>query len=213
MGYCYKDRCWGCHHYGGLFSGCCETSITICEIGHRNVFASTGCSDFQADYSAVCRKCYYHSSKDGYTCSVYNLSKRFLSDDFLGANGYCPSFAQLEYCPPDVEKKSGCFVTTAVCEILGKNDKCYELEVLRKFRDTKLLINDDLKDLVYQYYEISPRLVKIIENHPLRRGFSQYLLNNHIRNIVMSIEAGKDLEAIWSYQKMLAFIDELGNEA
>lgn len=206
MAHDYKNRCWGCHHYGGIFKGGCENGITIFEIGHRGVFASGGCSDFQADYAAACRTCYYHTSKDRYTCSVYNISKAFLGSYFPGADGYCSSFAQRESCH-DVEKKSGCFVTTAVYEILGKDDNCYELEVLRKFRDTKLLTDEDLKDLVHQYYEISPRLVNIIKSHPSQKEFSQYLLNHYIQNIIVAIESDKDMEAISLYQEMLVFIE------
>lgn len=205
MGYYYKNRCWGCHHYGGIFKGGCENGITICEIGHRGVFASGGCSDFQADYAAACRTCYYHTSKDRYTCSVYDISKAFLSSDFPGADGYCSSFAQRESCP-DVEKKGGCFVTTTVCEILGKDDNCYELEILRKFRDTKLLADDSLKNLVYQYYEISPEFVGIIKRHPTKDKFAKYLMDEYIQNIIIFIQAGRDIEAIELYQKMLARI-------
>lgn len=202
----YKDRCFGCHHYGGIAGGSFENSIAICEIGHKGVRASSGCSDFQADHAARCSKCYYHSSKDRYTCSIYNLSKSYLSNDFLGHDGYCPSFAQREFYG-NTEKKSGCFVTTAVCEILGKDDKCYELEVLRKFRDTRLLTNDNLKVLVYQYYEISPRFVSIIKNHSDREKFAQNVLENHIQSIILAIEAGKDLEAVEKYKNMLTFIE------
>ena len=105
-----------------------------------------------------------------------------------------------------MEKKRGCFVTTTVCEILGKDDNCYELEILRKFRDTKLLADDSLKNLVYQYYEISPEFVGIIKRHPTKDKFAKYLMDEYIQNIIIFIQAGRDIEAIELYQKMLARI-------
>lgn len=108
--------------------------------------------------------------------------------------------------------KPGCFVTTAVCEILGKDDKCYELETLREFRDQKLLKDKYLENLVYEYYDISPKFVSIISQHPKKEEFSEYLFNNHIQKIVFSIENSADNEAVELYQKMLQNIEKKAKE-
>ena len=63
-------------------------------------------------------------------------------------------------------KKSGCFVTTAVCQHRGLADDCYELETLRAFRDHHLLATAHGRDLVDHYYSVAPaiadRLVDLV---------------------------------------------------
>jgi len=103
---------------------------------------------------------------------------------------------------------SGCFVTTAICDILGKDDKCFELETLRKFRDNELFSNNELKKLVFEYYEISPKLVNKIINHEDKYQFAQNLLNKHINIIIQTINQGDKFLAIKLYQEMLVSIEE-----
>lgn len=104
-------------------------------------------------------------------------------------------------------KKSGCFVTTAVCDILGKDDKCFELEILRKFRDEELLTDKGLEKLVFEYYRISPRFVNKILTLEKNEEFAKFLLNEYINNIIESIQNGNKYKAIDLYQKMLHVID------
>jgi len=104
--------------------------------------------------------------------------------------------------------KNGSFVTTAICDILGKDDKCFELETLRKFRDNELLSNRELKKLVFEYYEISPELVNKIINHEDKYHFAQNLLNEHINIIIQTINQGDKFLAIKLYQEMLVTIEE-----
>lgn len=53
----------------------------------------------------------------------------------------------------------GCFITTAVCDSLGKSDDCYELTTFRHFRDNWLAHEPEGKLLIEQYYRIAPRIV------------------------------------------------------
>ena len=53
----------------------------------------------------------------------------------------------------------GCFITTAVCDSLGKSDDCYELTTFRHFRDNWLIHNPEGKLLIEQYYRIAPTIV------------------------------------------------------
>ncbi len=61
------------------------------------------------------------------------------------------------------KSRGGCFLTTAACEYKGLPDNCYELEVLRSFRDDYLLSMDSGRTLVAQYYQIAPNIVKHIK--------------------------------------------------
>lgn len=65
--------------------------------------------------------------------------------------------------PKNRAEESNCFLTTACVKYYGLTDDCYELQTLRKFRDTHLLNSKNGKWLVSQYYEIAPALVKNLE--------------------------------------------------
>lgn len=69
------------------------------------------------------------------------------------------------YSPPKPEPKkssgsSGCFITTAVCDYLGKPDDCQELMDFRRFRDNWLRHQPGGEELVREYYETAPVLVR-----------------------------------------------------
>lgn len=56
-----------------------------------------------------------------------------------------------------------CYVTTAVCEGLGKGTDCYELNVLKRYRDEYLEHAKGGHELVEEYYDIAPTIVKRME--------------------------------------------------
>lgn len=61
------------------------------------------------------------------------------------------------------KKKFGlCFITTAVCEELGKPDDCEELTAFRAFRDGYLRSCPDGENLIREYYDIAPGIVTCI---------------------------------------------------
>ena len=63
------------------------------------------------------------------------------------------------------KKKSGnCYISTAICTSLGKDDDCYELNLLRKFRDDVLLKSSIGSKLVESYYDCAPTLVNQINS-------------------------------------------------
>lgn len=62
------------------------------------------------------------------------------------------------------EKRSLCFITTAVCQYQCKPDNCFELETLRDFRDSWLFNQIDGKQLISEYYEIAPEIVNLIND-------------------------------------------------
>ena len=62
------------------------------------------------------------------------------------------------------EEESNCFLTTSCVKYFQLDDKCYELETLRKYRDKYLLKSTEGKELVNQYYILAPDLVKKLES-------------------------------------------------
>jgi hypothetical protein len=66
------------------------------------------------------------------------------------------------------DEDSECFLTTSCVKYFGLDDHCYELETLRLFRDQYLLKSQEGKELVGQYYNIAPSLVKKLESSEKR---------------------------------------------
>lgn len=60
-------------------------------------------------------------------------------------------------------RNSGCFITTAICELDGLPDDCEVLQVFRKFRDTQMMADESGKAAVNHYYEIAPSILERIK--------------------------------------------------
>lgn len=78
-------------------------------------------------------------------------------------------------------KNKLCYVTTAVCQSLHKPDDCYELRLLKNYRDEYLSATPEGAKLVKEYYNIAPTIVKRIDKTPdagerYRRIWEKYLL-------------------------------------
>lgn len=69
--------------------------------------------------------------------------------------------AEFSYIEEGFHKKF-CYITTAVCETLGKADDCYELSLLRDYRDGYLASLPDGEALIRMYYDVAPSIVKHI---------------------------------------------------
>ncbi len=101
---------------------------------------------------------------------------------------------------------SDCFITTAICEHIGKPDDCYELEVLREFRDSWLLKQVDGEQLVDEYYRIAPHIVERIKASGEADEVYSDLLERYIEPCVRLIEAEKQEQCCALYQTM---VDEM----
>lgn len=74
-----------------------------------------------------------------------------------------------------------CFLTTAVCEYLGKSDDCEELTTLRACRDQWLAKQPGGKELIEEYYEIAPGIVRAMKEAPNYGELCEELLSRYIR--------------------------------
>jgi len=87
---------------------------------------------------------------------------------------------------------SGCFITTAVCQNFGKADDCYELTAFRNFRDTWLINQADGKNLIAQYYEIAPKIVKKINCLPNAAKIYKNIWSEYLQPSLNLIEADEN---------------------
>lgn len=83
-----------------------------------------------------------------------------------------------------------CYITTAVCRSLKKPEDCYELELLRSYRDGYLLQTGG-DALVEEYYDIAPTIVRRIEKSPDAGNEYLYLWERYLRPCVSAIENGE----------------------
>jgi hypothetical protein len=104
-----------------------------------------------------------------------------------------------------------CFVTTAACKYFGKPDDCYELAVLRKFRDEWLNEQDGGSDLIRRYYVMAPAVVKALDVHPNKDQIYNILWNQYILRCVKLIEDGRFSETKDLYIQSITTLLDLDN--
>jgi hypothetical protein len=86
------------------------------------------------------------------------------------------------------KRKGLCFITTAVCDTLQKDDDCYELMSFRHFRDTYMLEKPQRKELVEEYYKVAPAIVTSINMEPQAEQTYQEIWVKYLQPCLKSIE-------------------------
>ena len=99
--------------------------------------------------------------------------------------------------------KVKCYITTAVCEYFGKPDDCYELQVLRTFRDTYMRSLPNGEELIAQYYETAPAILDRMRELPHYQDVLRALYFDVISPCVKSIEIGDYKNALDRYVGMV----------
>lgn len=100
----------------------------------------------------------------------------------------------------------GCFLTTAVCDYLGKEDNCYELEMLRSFRDNWLAQQENGDLQISLYYSCAPRLVEKMKASPDYAETCEELMRTYIRPCVELIENNQNEACRQLYIKGLKYM-------
>lgn len=85
-----------------------------------------------------------------------------------------------------------CYVTTAVCRSLQKENDCEELNLIKNFRDTYLSSTRDGRELIETYYDIAPTLVKRIDKSRDANTVYAFLWDRYISPCVAYIRAGQN---------------------
>lgn len=100
-------------------------------------------------------------------------------------------------------RKKLCYITTAVCETLGKGDDCYELTLLRHYRDYFLLNQSDGEEVINEYYNIAPTIVKRINKLSNSNEIYKAVWDDYLNPCVKLIEDNKNMECKDVYYKMV----------
>ena len=100
-----------------------------------------------------------------------------------------------------------CYLTTACMRNLRENfdDNCYELTVLRWFRDN-FVSNEDIE----HYYKVAPIIVETIENENeiSAKSIYNYIYNNVVSYCVTQIEQKNYSEAYARYKDSVLILEE-----
>lgn len=97
----------------------------------------------------------------------------------------------------DKSSGSGCYLTSACMKFFQENfdDNCYELTVLRWFRD-----NFVTKEDIEHYYEVAPIIVDAIEKEEKKELVYDYIYENVVSYCVEEIEKGNYNSAYTRYK-------------
>lgn len=106
------------------------------------------------------------------------------------------------------QSSCGCYLTTACCYYFGLADDCLYLTVLRDFRDNWLLKQRGGEELVNEYYEKAPLLVKSIGRRRDEEEIYLLLLKG-IQMAVDLIQQQQMERACIFYQKMSRSLENL----
>jgi len=129
------------------------------------------------------------------------ICKRW-AETFKKSNIQAASFESLK----EGFRRKLCYITTAVCESLHKPEDCYELNLLRSYRDEYLLKVPEGEDLVAQYYDIAPTIVKRMNKRENREEIYRNLYETYIRPCVCLIEEARNEECREKYSEMVEML-------
>lgn len=98
----------------------------------------------------------------------------------------------------DKHKKSerpntGCYLTTAMCEILGFEDNCKILEALRAYREEYMKNTDIGLALLHDYDTVGPRISEKLHKDEKQTNIAITMLNGYIEPAIYFINE-KDYE-------------------
>ena len=98
---------------------------------------------------------------------------------------------------------SNCFLTTACIRTKNLPDNCYELKILREFRDGYIMGLPDGAAMIKRYYEIAPQIVKRISGQLNATEIYQEIYNRVIVPCVHLIERRENEKAYECYKDMV----------
>lgn len=102
-----------------------------------------------------------------------------------------------------------CYITTAVCESRHKPDDCYELSLLRSFRDDYLLRSAEGEAMVHEYYDVAPSIVKHIGKRTDADRIYEGIWQQYLSPCIRLIESGQNEECAELYRHMVYELKDL----
>lgn len=111
----------------------------------------------------------------------------------------------------EIEKgfhRKWCYITTAACQVRGMADDCEELNLLRNYRDTFMAAKPGGEELILEYYDIAPSIVKHINMQPDAKRIYDRIWDEYIGPCIRMIREGKMEECLALYSGMVLEMKE-----
>ena len=115
--------------------------------------------------------------------------------------------AEYEYIEKGFHKKF-CYITTAVCETFHKPDDCYELTLLRDYRDHYLAPLPEGRRLIRDYYDVAPTIVKHISRRSDSAKIYKSIWDDYLAPCIAMIENGDNEACKEHYIRMVETLRE-----
>lgn len=140
----------------------------------------------------------------------------YWSNVFGSRKDFCSQKCAYEWA--DAEGKShsdvhsvDCFIITATCKSRNLPDNCHELTVLRKFRDTYMSSNDEMRNEVKEYYFKAPIICHKIDELENSSELYEEIYQKYIKPAVNAVESGDNVRAHEIYSTMFLTLNEKYN--
>lgn len=123
--------------------------------------------------------------------------------DKCTVNTYCDNSLRYRDCPI-YSKSSGpdCYLTTAMCNILGYEDNCQTLEILRGFRDNYMKQTEECLPLLEDYDLVGPKVCEKMEKDENKFKVANIMLLEYITPAIKAIKEEYNDDAIEIYKEM-----------
>ena len=167
---------------------------------------------------SYCAACTYMGENADYDGKYYCERKgerRYASD--AKCYSFCEAYSRSTYSRENMyensrqHQSSGCYLTTAMCNILGYPDNNYYLETLRNFRDKVLQQDFKYIPLLLSYDVIGPQIAYELEKDENKVEIATNLFNKFITASVTAIENNKINDAVNIYIAMTQSLAERYN--
>ena len=106
------------------------------------------------------------------------------------------------------EKGIFCYITTAVCRSMDKPDDCYELTTLRRYRDGYLADTKEGSEIIREYYNIAPTIVKRIDRQDNSDGIYRKIWEDYLNPCIRLIEEGRNDDCKELYIRMVRSLEK-----
>lgn len=106
------------------------------------------------------------------------------------------------------KKKRFCYITTAVCDSMGKPDDCYELTLLRHYRDGWLSGQPEGEALIQTYYDTAPGIIARINTRKDAAGVYAKIYTDYLKPCIRYIEDGAYEACKNLYMEMVGELDK-----
>lgn len=146
------------------------------------------------DYYCKCKDCEYIDPTEKYGYKWYCTYRKTYEDP--------DEVKECRYYKQRGSGSGGCFLTTVCCEEKGLPDDCYELTMMRKYRDEILKKTVLGEKIIKFYYNEAPRIVQQIKGSDKREEICTWIYNE-IRKVIHDYENGNLNEAGSRYLFMM----------